>query len=144
MLILTRKLQESVVVGRSDNGAPRLRVIVLEISATRVKLGFDVEDDVVVHRAEMWARRPAGGQPGSSMNRGTAAQQERDRWDDDGGAESVVAQGTEDLPGVSAHERGARDGPVRCHVVRPLAPTDRVAGLEEGGGLEVAPRVQRM
>ena len=56
MLVLSRKSRESVVIGRSSNGEPILTVTVLEIRGTRVKLGFDVTDDVPVHRGEVWAR----------------------------------------------------------------------------------------
>lgn len=56
MLVLARRSREAVVVGGVD-GFPRLlRVIVLEISHGKVKLGFDVAADVPVHRLELWER----------------------------------------------------------------------------------------
>jgi carbon storage regulator CsrA len=56
MLVLSRKNQESVVVGGVDGFHRLLRVKVLEIRGTHVKLGFDVDPDVPVHRAEVWER----------------------------------------------------------------------------------------
>lgn len=56
MLVLTRKIQESVVVGGSDRFQRILKVKVLEIRGDKVKLGFDVEADVPVHRLEVWER----------------------------------------------------------------------------------------
>jgi carbon storage regulator CsrA len=56
MLVLTRKCRQSVVVEGCGATAQNLTVTVLEISGTRVKLGFDVAGDVPVHRAEVWAR----------------------------------------------------------------------------------------
>jgi carbon storage regulator CsrA len=56
MLVLTRKSQESVVVGGSNDFQRILKVKVLEIRGERVKLGFDVDPDVPVHRLEVWER----------------------------------------------------------------------------------------
>lgn len=64
MLVLSRKKQESVVVGGSDRFERMLKVTVLEINGGRVRLGFDVAADVPVHRAEVWERICAeGGAP---------------------------------------------------------------------------------
>ena len=56
MLVLSRKNDESVVVGGRSDGDRRLVVTVLEIRGGRVKLGFDVDADVPVHRSEVWER----------------------------------------------------------------------------------------
>ena len=56
MLVLSRKIQESVVVGGSDSFQRILKVKVLEIKGEKVKLGFDVDPDVPVHRQEVWER----------------------------------------------------------------------------------------
>ena len=56
MLVLSRKNQESVVVGGADGFHRLLRVKVLEIRGTNVKLGFEVDPDVRVHRSEVWER----------------------------------------------------------------------------------------
>jgi carbon storage regulator CsrA len=54
MLVLTRKPQETVVVGGADGFEPILKVTVLEIKGSRVRLGFDVDAAVPVHRLEVW------------------------------------------------------------------------------------------
>jgi carbon storage regulator len=56
MLVLSRKNQESVVVGGADGFHRLLRVKVLGIRGTNVKLGFEVDPDVPVHRSEVWER----------------------------------------------------------------------------------------
>ena len=56
MLVLSRKNQESVVVGGSDGFHRLLKVTVLGIRGANVKLGFEVDDDVPVHRSEVWER----------------------------------------------------------------------------------------
>lgn len=61
MLVLSRKKQESVVVGGSDRFERVLKITVLEISGGRVRLGFDVAADVPVHRSEVWKRLCAEG-----------------------------------------------------------------------------------
>ena len=69
MLVLSRKSQESVVVGGSGGFERMLKVTVLEIKGGRVRLGFEAADDVPVHRLEVWEQirsgtrppRPAGG-----------------------------------------------------------------------------------
>jgi carbon storage regulator CsrA len=56
MLILSRRNQESVVVGGAGGFERLLKVKVLEISGEKVKLGFDVDPDIPVHRLEVWKR----------------------------------------------------------------------------------------
>lgn len=56
MLVLSRKSKESVVVGGSNGFEPMLKVIVLAISGERVRLGFEVDAGVPVHRSEVWER----------------------------------------------------------------------------------------
>lgn len=56
MLILSRKSNESVVVGGPDGLHRLLKVTVLDIRGGRVKLGFEVDSDVPVHRSEIWQR----------------------------------------------------------------------------------------
>ena len=65
MLVLTRKSRESVVVGGSDGCHGMLKVTVLEVSRGRVKLGFEADADVPVHRWEVWQRigSPGGLRP---------------------------------------------------------------------------------
>src|SRR5205823_1187604 len=54
MLVLTRKNQESVVVGGAAGFAPLCKVTVLEIRGGKVRLGFEVDAEVPVHRLEVW------------------------------------------------------------------------------------------
>ena len=66
MLVLTRKSQEAVVVGGSDGLDPVLKVTVLEIRGGTVRLGFEAEADVRVHRLEVWQRIGASSQSDDS------------------------------------------------------------------------------
>ena len=54
MLVLTRKNQESVMVGGSVGFERVLKVTVLEIERGKVRLGFEVDADVPVYRSELW------------------------------------------------------------------------------------------
>jgi carbon storage regulator CsrA len=66
MLVLSRKSQEAVVVGGAEGFERVLKVTVLEISRGKVRLGFEVDGDVPVHRLEVWERIRAAGQPDSA------------------------------------------------------------------------------
>ena len=61
MLVLSRKAQESVVVGGGDGFHRMLKVTVLEITGRKVRLGFEVDPSVPVHRSEVWEQICAGG-----------------------------------------------------------------------------------
>jgi len=65
MLVLSRKSRESVVVGGADGFHRLLKVTVLGINGTKVKLGFEVDPEVPVHRYEVWERTRANGRPSS-------------------------------------------------------------------------------
>lgn len=56
MLVLTRKNEESIVVGGSKGFEHVMRITVLEIGSGRVKLGFEVDREVPVHREEVWEK----------------------------------------------------------------------------------------
>lgn len=56
MLVLSRKNQESVVIGGTDGVHRLLKVTVLGIHGTNVKLGFEVDANIPVHRSEVWER----------------------------------------------------------------------------------------
>jgi carbon storage regulator len=60
MLVLSRKSQESVVVGGISAIDRRMVVTVLGIQGGKVRLGFDVPADVPVHRREVWERIHTG------------------------------------------------------------------------------------
>ncbi len=61
MLVLTRKSQEAVVVGGSVGFERLLKVTVLQIDRGKVRLGFEVDSAVPVHRWEVWERIRDGG-----------------------------------------------------------------------------------
>jgi carbon storage regulator CsrA len=61
MLILARKYGEAVVVGGVDGFSRLLKVTVLEIKHGKVKLGFEVDENVPVYRMEVWDRIQAEG-----------------------------------------------------------------------------------
>lgn len=65
MLVLTRKQQESVIVGGEDGIHRLLKVTVLQIAGGRVKLGFEVDGEVPVHRLEVWERLRANAEEAS-------------------------------------------------------------------------------
>jgi carbon storage regulator len=69
MLVLSRKSQESVVIGGSDGLNRLLKVTVLGIKGANVKLGFEADPDVPVHRSEVWERINGNGQA-ESLRRG--------------------------------------------------------------------------
>jgi len=56
MLVLSRRNQEAVVVGGSVGFERMLKVTVLEISPGKVRLGFEIDKTVPVHRWEIWER----------------------------------------------------------------------------------------
>ena len=56
MLVLSRKNRESVVIGGADGFHRLFKVTVLGIQGTHVKLGFEVDAGVPVHRSEVWER----------------------------------------------------------------------------------------
>jgi carbon storage regulator len=60
MLVLTRRIQESVVVGGAVGFERILKVTVLEINGVKVRLGFEIDKEVPVHRAEVWERIRGG------------------------------------------------------------------------------------
>lgn len=64
MLVLSRKTQESVVVGGSVGFERLLKVTVLQINGGNVRLGFEVDSAVPVHRWEVWERIRDGNSAG--------------------------------------------------------------------------------
>jgi carbon storage regulator len=73
MLVLSRKMQESVVVGGSDGFERLLIVTVLEINGGKVRLGFEVDKEVPVHRREVWERLRAASSRLDNPTEGPAA-----------------------------------------------------------------------
>lgn len=73
MLVLTRKIEESVVVGGCDGFERTLKVTVLDIRGGKVKLGFEAAAGVPVHRWEIWQRMQANGRPDNKPEDAIAA-----------------------------------------------------------------------
>ena len=87
MLVLTRKNRESVVIGRSENMQVMLEITVLEIEGGRVRLGFEADSRMPIHRREVWNRICTGGaEPdGKSNDVAVAASRTRSASDDGNG-----------------------------------------------------------
>jgi carbon storage regulator CsrA len=69
MLVLARKSMESVVVGGSGRFERLLKVTVLEIKSGSVRLGFEADASIPVHRSEVWDRiHNNGGADGALRN----------------------------------------------------------------------------
>lgn len=61
MLVLTRKLEQSIAVGGGVTGFENLlKITVLGISNGSVRLGFEVDGSVPVNRWEVWEKIQAG------------------------------------------------------------------------------------
>jgi carbon storage regulator CsrA len=67
MLVLSRKSRESVVVGVADGSERVLKVTVLEIDGGKVRLGFEADADIPIHRWEVWERIQASGRPNDQV-----------------------------------------------------------------------------
>ena len=54
MLVLSRKNDEAVVIGGSVGFERMIKVTVVGIKKGHVRLGFEADADVPVHRLEVW------------------------------------------------------------------------------------------
>ena len=54
MLVLSRKTLESVMVGGSGVCEHLLKVTVMEIRGNYVRLGFEADTRIPIHRLEVW------------------------------------------------------------------------------------------
>ena len=70
MLVLSRRSQQSVIVGDPDSLERMLKVTVLEISSGMVKLGFEAPDGIPVHRQEVWNRIHSDGAASALVQKG--------------------------------------------------------------------------
>lgn len=61
MLVLSRRIEESVVVLAATDISPMLKVTVLDSRSGTVRLGFEAQTDVLIHRWEVWQRIVAEG-----------------------------------------------------------------------------------
>jgi carbon storage regulator CsrA len=91
MLVLSRKCQQSVVVGNPDGSECLLKVTVIEIRGTRIKLGFEAADHVPIQRSELWGKTPVADQPQNRPPTNQVAVNEAlGRWEDDGGGKDAL------------------------------------------------------
>ena len=56
MLVLTRKIDQSIAVGGTESFEHLLKITVLSIGSGTVRLGFEVDSSVPIHRMEVWER----------------------------------------------------------------------------------------
>lgn len=94
MLVLSRKTDQSVVIQQGGGLGRIVRVTLLESTRGGAKLGFEAEENVVVHREEVWERIRNKGAL-SCWGGGTLLSREGlDRWEDDGGGPSTAQVGS--------------------------------------------------
>ncbi len=99
MLVLSRRHDESVIVGRSDGLGPAVKITVLQINYGSVRLGFETNRDVPVYREEIWKRiRDDGSRDSSSGDVDPAGSQ------DGNGKSNVLSEGGEGIDPDSARE----------------------------------------
>jgi carbon storage regulator CsrA len=67
MMVLSRKNNESIVIGGSSGFERLLKLTVLRVRDGTVKFGIEVADDVPVHRWEAIQRICAGAPPDMAM-----------------------------------------------------------------------------
>lgn len=85
MLVLSRKREESVVIGGSDGLDRLLKVTVLGVQGNTVKLGFEVDGDIPVHRSEVRERIAANGRTNRQTAGAAAVTAAMDQGEGDGG-----------------------------------------------------------
>ena len=73
MLVLTRKNRESVVIGRAEDLQVVLEITILEIEGGRVRLGFEADTRMPIHRREVWDRICSGGGSPNGNGNGNGA-----------------------------------------------------------------------
>jgi carbon storage regulator CsrA len=54
--VLTRKNRESVVIGQPGEMRIALEITILEIEGGRVRIGFEADNKLPIHRREVWDR----------------------------------------------------------------------------------------
>ena len=73
MLVLTRKNRESVVIGQPGEMQIALEITILEIEGGRVRLGFEADNKLPIHRREVWDRICNGNGNGAETGNGLAS-----------------------------------------------------------------------
>lgn len=65
MLVLTRKLNEAIVI------ADEIKVTVLEIKGDRVRIGIEAKKEIEIHRFEVWQKIQMQGEQSCESQSGT-------------------------------------------------------------------------
>jgi carbon storage regulator CsrA len=112
MLVLSRRNDESVIVGASDGLAPIVKVTVLEINGGRVSLGFEVSQHLPVHRWEVWERIRANARADRPTNGRAAPKDDGDRKENPCGRGQRPARGRA-APDEDWHRRKDDGGQIR-------------------------------
>jgi carbon storage regulator len=90
MLVLSRKVGDSVAVGpcSAEHGAVKLTV--LGIESGHIKLGFDGPREIPIHRWEVWLR--IEDEQEKERQLAVKLSELSDYWDDDGGSEQRLPE----------------------------------------------------
>jgi carbon storage regulator len=96
MLVLTRKNRESVVIGQPGEMQIALEITILEIEGGRVRLGFEADNKLPIHRREVWDRICNGNGNGNG------------RADGPGDGRAAVVAGSRPLAAALARMEGRR------------------------------------
>lgn len=91
MLVLTRKHRESVVIGQPGEMQIKLEITVLEIEGGRVRLGFQADNKLPIHRREVWDRICNGNGHADVRGDGQARAQGDGRADGASGGQPLAA-----------------------------------------------------
>ena len=117
MLILSRKIQESVVIESPEGAAGLIRITVVSIRGGRVRLGFEAANGVAVDREEVWEQRQAVDRtPLAEDGSATLKREQMERWEDDGGEvkpEVPLSRPQVHFSDTSLSETGQHKSPAR-------------------------------
>jgi carbon storage regulator len=91
MLVLSRKVGDSVAVGSGDAGHC-VKVTVLGIESGHIKLGFEGPREIPVHRWEVWTRINDEKEKDKARHLALQLQEASDQWDDDGGLDPTTTE----------------------------------------------------
>ena len=61
MLVLTRKTDQSILIGDPNGGTDPIEIVVVEIRGDQIRLGVNAPRDVAVDRAEVAASKQQDG-----------------------------------------------------------------------------------
>ena len=114
MLVLTRKNRESVVIGQPGEMQIALEITVLEIEGGRVRLGFEADNKLPIHRREVWDRICNGNGNGQADVRGN-------------GQATIQGNGQADVRGNGQADGGLGGQPVAAALAR-------MEGRRQAGG----------